>query len=108
MMVSPGYMKSEYKKMTYEELIKERDNLLAFIKDFEDGKISEEDYMICPGPDVVYQMNHEYLAKLAPLIARKYREKMEEAEDEEMHYDCAGKPFPPVILEERNAEEDEE
>ena len=80
MMVSPGYMKSEYKKMTYEELIKERDNLISFIKDFENGKISEENYMICPGPDVVYQMNHEYLAELTPLIAERYREKMEDDE----------------------------
>ncbi|MCR4593745.1 MAG: hypothetical protein K5761_01675, partial [Clostridiales bacterium] len=61
MMVSPSYMRSEYEKKTYEELLEERDNLLSFIRDFEEGKISKEAYEVCPAPDVIYQMNYSYL-----------------------------------------------
>ena len=78
MMVSPEYMKSEYEKMSYEELVAERDNLLSYIRDFEENKIDEDAYQINPSPDVIYQMNHEYLGQIAPLIAEKFREKMEE------------------------------
>ena len=75
MMVSPDYFRSEYEKLSYEELIKKRDELMEYIKKFEEGRISKDDYNIHPSPDVIYQMNHEYLAEIAPLIAEKYRDK---------------------------------
>ena len=78
MMVSPDYMKSEYEKMSYEELLEERDNLLSYICDFEENKLDESEYQINPSPEVIYQMNHEYLGQLAPLIAEKYRELRDE------------------------------
>ena len=66
--------------MSYEELLEERDELLDFIKAFEEGELDKEDYLICPSPAVRYQMDLEYLGQLAPVIAEKYRDKRDETD----------------------------
>ena len=78
MMISPDTYAEMFADKSYAELIKERDELIESIRDFEKNSADEEAYMICPSPDVIYQMNLEYLSELCRLIREKYREEMEE------------------------------
>lgn len=74
MMVSPmGYLEGD-KKLSYEELIKEKNQLTRQINRFEKGKIKQEEYLIDPAPEVVYQMNLEYLAELCKYMSERYNE----------------------------------
>lgn len=50
---------------------------LSFIRDFEKNGADKEAYMTCPSPDVIYQMDLEYLAEFCRRIREKYREEME-------------------------------
>ena len=74
MMVSPDYLKSEWEKLPYEELVAQRDELLSYIREFEEHKLDESAYKRMPSPDTVYEMNLEYLGVLAPLIAEKHND----------------------------------
>jgi hypothetical protein len=78
MMISPETYAHMLANKSYAELIKERDELIKSIRDFEKNGADKEAYMICPSPDVIYQVNLEYLAELCRLIREKYREEMEE------------------------------
>ncbi len=77
-MISPEAYVDEYKDMSYEELLPIRDELIEDIKDFE--KHGGGDTEIHPSPDVMYQVNLEYLGKLCELIADKYRDKQWETD----------------------------
>jgi len=87
MMISPqGYIE-EHKNDTFEELIKEREELIGAIKHLEklvysDDRMSEE-WMIHPGPDVQYQMNLEYLAELCNFMSEKYNREIVWGDDDE-------------------------
>jgi len=72
MMVSPEVFIDEYREKTYTELVAVRDKLISEIKDFEMNKDNKNELMIMPSPEVVYQCNLTYLAKLCDLIAEKY------------------------------------
>ena len=76
MMISPSMYLEEIKDAEYLELIEERDNLLAFIKDYESkdiaGDRSGDEWNIHPQPDVRYQMYLEYLGELCSLMKEKY------------------------------------
>ena len=74
MMISPNEFTERLKDKPYKELLKERTRLIKEIERFEKGKISETEYFRNPSPDVVYQMNLQYLGKLCMLIADKYNE----------------------------------
>ena len=77
-MISPEVFVEQYADKTYEELIEVRNDLINNIKRFEATPQNEEpDFIICPGPDVVYQMNHEYLSKICLLIVQKFQEQRE-------------------------------
>ena len=77
-MISPEVFVEQYADKTYEELIKVRNELINSIKKFEATPQNEDpDFIICPGPDVVYQMNHEYLSKICSLIVQKFQEQQE-------------------------------
>lgn len=81
MMISPeGYADSLIDK-SYEELIVIREELIEEIHIFENEKvINDELYMLSPSPDVIYQCNHLYLAKLCELIPEKYVKSLWEKE----------------------------
>ena len=64
MMISPVSYIKEQKNKSYKDLLKEKNTLLKEISDFENDKISEEEYNINPSPDVIYQCNLLYLSKL--------------------------------------------
>ena len=77
-MISPEVFTEQHANKTYEELIEVRNDLINNIKRFEAMPQNEEpDFIICPGPDVVYQMNHEYLSKICLLIIQKFQEQQE-------------------------------
>ncbi len=75
-MISPEMFAEQHKDKTYAELIEVRDELIDDIKEFETTPSNaESDFVIiCPSPEVVYQMNLEYLSKICMLIAQKIRE----------------------------------
>ena len=78
-MISPETFAEEHADKTYEELIEVRNELIRDIKQFEKNPSNEgtDFIMICPGPDVVYQMNYEYLSKICLLIVQKFQEQQE-------------------------------
>lgn len=85
MISSQGYIE-EHKNDTFEELIKEREELIGAIKHleklvFSDDRMSEE-RMIHPGPDVQYQMNLEYLAELCNFMSEKYNREIVWGDDD--------------------------
>lgn len=77
MMISPESYIEELKDKSYEELLKEKRNLLKEISDFENNNISNERFNIDPSPDVIYQCNLLYLSKLCELIAKKFNKEFE-------------------------------
>ena len=76
MMICPeGYVK-ELEDAPYPELIRERNRLIRYIREFEKkekaGDRSDPGWGICPSPEVRYQMNLEYLAALCRLMQERY------------------------------------
>ena len=77
-MISSETFADVHADKTYEELIEVRNELINSIKKFEATPQNEDsDFIICPGPDVVYQINHEYLSKICLLIVQKFQEQQE-------------------------------
>ena len=78
MMISPDYFAEERKNLSYPELIRERDELISFMQDFEKkemaGDRSDPEWRYHPSPVVRYQMHLEYLTELCRLMKEKYNE----------------------------------
>lgn len=78
MMLNPEMYAEQFKNASYQEMIKERDSLMRYIRKYEKlekaGDRSGEEWMIHPQPDVRYQMCMEYLAALLLLMKDKYNE----------------------------------
>ena len=74
MMISPNCYIDELKDKSYKELLKERKELLKAIYSFEKEEIEQGEIIYSPSPEVVYQMNLEYLGELCKLISKKYNE----------------------------------
>lgn len=75
MMISPNGYINMIKDKKYKELLVERNKLLKEIKNFEKEDNEAEcgiEIKIHPSPEVVYQMNLLYLAKLCELLSEKY------------------------------------
>ena len=68
-----GYIEM-IKDKSYENLLKERNALMKQIREFEEsmGKPKDDRWKISPSPEVVYQCNLMYLAKLCELIKETY------------------------------------
>ena len=80
MMISPQSYVDELENESYEKLIKERDKLIREIRHFEKHReeiMNSEEIIICPKPDVIYQVHLEYLGSLCMLISRKFNEEFE-------------------------------
>ena len=88
MMISPETYASGCKGMSYAELRAERDGLLTDILEYEraldrapEGELPslpEGIVEMCPSPDVVYQMQLEYLGKLCELLSRQFNREFEQ------------------------------
>ena len=72
MMISPEGFIEMNKDKNYKELIKVRDELISDLRSFEADPYQKG--FIDPSPEVVYQMNLQYLGKLCELIAEKYNQ----------------------------------
>ena len=80
MMTSPDGYVNQFKDKSIEEIIKERDNLIRSIRRFEKKYIfktveltkKEQDEIICPSPDTVYQVELDYLSEISKLLCKKY------------------------------------
>ena len=82
-MISPGaFIALNCKDKSYKDLLKMREELLEEIYDFEKGKISPESRMINPSPEVIYQMNLDYLGELCKLISETYNSEVLSTEQE--------------------------
>ena len=78
MMISPEMYAEQFKDASYQEMIKERDSLIRYIRKYEKlekaGDRSGEDWMIHPQTNVRYQMYMDYLAALLLIMRNKYNE----------------------------------
>ena len=76
MMISPETYRKDHENDTYEELLKERNELISEIRYFEkhEKEIMKDAAYICPSPDLVYQIELDYLSELCCLISTKYNE----------------------------------
>ena len=78
MMNSPYSYAEKMKNASYVELIRERENLLCFIREFEKTEMSgigrSSAYVCHPRPEVQYQVYLEYLAALCSLMHKKYNQ----------------------------------
>ncbi len=86
MMISPEAYAEELKADSLQNLIKERDELLDYIQNFEKNCIdfqkrelifSGDGWNIHPSPDVMYQAYLEYLAKVSVAISNKFNQEFE-------------------------------
>ena len=70
----------------YKELLEVRDELLRSAKSFEKDLFNgdvELFHAIEPDPELVYQLNMEYLGKVCELISKKYNQEFIWGEDED-------------------------
>jgi hypothetical protein len=78
MMISPLACRDAYEKMSYLELMKERDRLIHCLQKFETNELtgdrSDPEWQWHPGPDVRYQVNFEYLAELCDVMRNRYNQ----------------------------------
>ena len=76
-MIFPELYIMKIKNYDYLELIKERDRLINDIRHFEKNKMVGNRYAlkwdINPSPDVFYQFNLDYLARICSFMREKYR-----------------------------------
>lgn len=82
MMISPESYLEELKTESLEQLIVIRNELIEEIVAFEKGLIPQDHWRIRPSPEVVYQMNLEYLAALCQFISKRYSEKLNDDPDD--------------------------
>lgn len=78
MMISPEMYVEQFKDATYQDMIKERDGLIRYIRKYEKlekaGDRSGKEWMIHPQPNVRYQMYMDYLSALLLIMRNKYNE----------------------------------
>ena len=61
------------KNKNLEDLLEEQSDLVHEIWEYEHrDKLLDDEFTLCPTPDVVYQMNQEYLDEICILIGEKY------------------------------------
>ena len=75
-MISPEVYVMGLQEADYETLIKERNELIELIQEFEEkekaGDRSGDEWNIMPSPEVRYQVNLAYLSELCKFMADKY------------------------------------
>lgn len=78
MMVSPDMYIQDLESYDYDTLIEERGKLIADIVEYEtkekSGDRAGDEWMMHPSPEVIYQMNLEYLSKLCLIMKERYSE----------------------------------
>ena len=72
MMISPDIYIEQLKYKSYAELLPIKDELVDEIRYFEEHP--NDDVIMHPSPEVIYQCNLNYLSNLCDLIAKKYNQ----------------------------------
>lgn len=86
MMISPEEFACKLEDKSYEELREVKDDLAAEIADFERRRMPlsdrefrlPEEPLVCPGPDVAYQMNLEYLSEVCKKLSEQFNREFEQ------------------------------
>ncbi len=78
MMISPAVFRKELEDASLKKLQQERDALIRYMKKYENHTLPEDDYHMCPSPDVHYSMYKDYLWEILELI----EERLPNAEEE--------------------------
>lgn len=86
MMESAESFAAALKGKSYHELRRVKNGLVAEVRGFEHERLVRADEgfclpgedLVCPGPDVVYQMNLAYLAKLCEKLAEQFNREFEQ------------------------------
>ena len=86
MMMSPDAFALNLAGKSYQELRKVKDELVKEIRGFERERLGHADEgfalpgetLVCPGPDVEYQMNLEYLAKVCEMLSEQFNREFEQ------------------------------
>ena len=84
MMISPEMFVELHKDKKYNELLPVRDELIEAVRAFENKTYDPKMESIHPSPDVIYQMDLEYLGKLCELISEKYNKEYVWGEEEDI------------------------
>ena len=78
MMISPMMYIKEKEKLPYLELMKEREQLISYLHEFEKNELigdrNSPEWEYLPSPEVKYQMFFDYLAELCKLMSRRNNE----------------------------------
>ncbi len=74
MMISPFSYRAEHEKDSLKKLQRERVELVLYMKKYENHELPEDDYMMCPSPDIVYSCYKDYLFEVLELIEEKLPE----------------------------------
>lgn len=82
MMISPDMFVELHKDKKYKELLPVRDELISDIRAFENMTYDPEMSIICPAPEVLYQVHLQYLGRLCELISEKYNREYVWGEEE--------------------------
>lgn len=90
MMNSPECYIEMLEDKSYHALLKKRDSLISEIRKFENDKNKFcDEYYIHPSPEVIYQMNLQYLGKLCELISEVYNREHVWCDEDEIESDCS-------------------
>ncbi len=79
-MIAPQSYVDDLESESYEKMIKERDKLIREIRHFEKHReeiMNNEEEVISPSPDIIYQWNLDALALLCMSISKKFNEEFE-------------------------------
>lgn len=74
MMISPYSYKEEHENDSLKKLQQERAELIRYMKKYENHELPEDNYRMCPSPDVVYSCYKDYLWQLFELIEERISE----------------------------------
>lgn len=68
MLMNPQKFKDLIKDENLSELIRTRDELIDWIRDYEESKRKGYDVVMTPDPEIFYKYNHLYLIEVCRLI----------------------------------------
>lgn len=78
MMMAPEQYVEQFENASYQEILKEKNELVSGISKFEhDYDREDPDWNICPKPDVRYQWNLEVLGLIAPMLSKAFNREYE-------------------------------
>lgn len=74
-MLHPRDYRKEFEAASLKKVLQERDRIVDFMHDFENGSLPKKYYERDPSPEVVYLTNIDYLKEICDLIKIKMQEK---------------------------------